>query len=314
MKFKKEYLILVLVIVALSLYLVMRSKDQAHFELPELAAVESKTINRLVITRAGKAIELNKKDARWYITPGDYPADDIKVNNMLKAAADLTVSALVSESQNYQRYDLDDDQKISLQALAGNDLLRGIDIGRVAPTFQHTFVRLDGDTRVYHARGNINRTFDQTGAELRDKDVLNFESDAITSLTIQKGARSLALEKKETPAQEEKGEVEQPPKIEWLAANGQAADVDSVQKLLDGFSTVKCDGYLPDDAMTKLNAALWTVNFTAGDKTHSLSLFAAPDAEADQYPATSADSDYAFLLNMSRVETFEKQIDALLGK
>ncbi len=316
MNLKKEYLILLLVIVALSFYLAMRSKDQTHFELPQLAKVESKTINRIVITKAGSAIELNKKDEQWHIGPQAYPADSIKVNNMVKAAADLTVTALVSESENYQRYDLDDAKKTNLQALADKEILRNINIGRVAPTNQHTFVKLEGDTKVYHARGNINRTFDQTVAELRDETVLSFERDAITSLSIEKGEHTLALNNKETPPEEKKeGEAQataQPPKPQWLDADGQAADVAAVKKLVNSFASVKCNGYMPDDAKKELKEAIWTVNFKAGDKTHSLSLFAPSDAEANEFPAASSDNDYAFLLNKSRVETFEKQIDALL--
>ncbi len=316
MKLKKEYLVLIVVIVALTLYLAMRSKDQTHFELPALAAVESKTINRLLITQAGETVELNKTDDQWHIAPQKYLADSIKVNNMVKAAADLMVTALVSESESYQRYGLDDASKTTLQALTDKQVLRNVDIGRVAPTHQHTFVKLNGDAKVYHARGNIKRTFEQTVDELRDKSVLQFDKAAITSLRIEKGEHNLIFNKSEqAPAEKKEGEekiADAPPKPQWLAADGQVADQAHIQQLINSFFSVKCDAYMADDAKNDLKDALWTLKFMAAEKTHRISLFAASDAEADQYPASSSDNDYAFLLNKHRVETFEKQINAIL--
>ena len=88
MKLKKEYLILIGVIVALSAYLSMRSKDQTHFELPALNQVENSAINRIVLTTSKNSIELNKKDDKWYLGSQAYLANSIKVNNMVKAAAE----------------------------------------------------------------------------------------------------------------------------------------------------------------------------------------------------------------------------------
>ncbi len=319
MKLKKEYIVLLLVIVALSLYLTMRSKDQTHFELPRLDSVESKSIDRLVIARTGETIELTRKDDKWYLVPKDYPADGIKANNMVKAAADLTVTALVSESKNYERYDLNDHKKIHLQAMAGKTVLRNVDIGRLAPTNQHTFVKLEGDPRVYHARGNMRRTFDQTVAELRDETVLNFEKDAITGLRIEKGDHALALTKKEKekPAEEKKeAETSSPPakpEIQWQDKEGRPAKNADVAKVLNSFFQVKCDGYMADDAKQGLQDPLWTVTFEADGKTFLLSVFAPATKEAEEYPAISSGTPYAFLLNKGRVETLIKQLDALLG-
>ena len=315
MKLKKEYLILIGVIVALSAYLSMRSKDQTHFELPALNQVENSAINRIVLTTSGNSIELNKKDDKWYLGPQAYLANSIKVNNMVKAAADLTVTALVSESKSYQRYDLDETKKTNLQAMNGKETLRNVDIGRVAPTQQHTFVKLDGDDNVYHARGNINRTFNHTLADLRDQTVLSFEKDAVDTLSIRKGDHTLSLTKKETPPEEGKDGEAKPgakSKTAWLDADGQAADNAAVKSLLNSFGNLKCNGYMADDVKQNLKEATWTVSFKAGEKTHSLSLYTSSAAETTDYPAATTDSEYAFLLTKTRVERYEKQIDKLL--
>ena len=57
MKTKKEYIILAIIIIALSVYLVMRRSDRTLYELPEIPQVSQKEITRLEITR-GKAEKL----------------------------------------------------------------------------------------------------------------------------------------------------------------------------------------------------------------------------------------------------------------
>ena len=83
MKIKKEYIILAIIIIALSVYLVMRRGDRTLYELPEMPQVSQKEITRLEITRGKTVIDLTKKDDSWYIAPKEYPADAGKVKNML---------------------------------------------------------------------------------------------------------------------------------------------------------------------------------------------------------------------------------------
>ena len=83
MKIKKEYIILAIIIVALSVYLVMRRGDRTLYELPEMPQVSQKEITRLEITKGKTIIDLNKKDNSWQIAPKEYPADADKVNSML---------------------------------------------------------------------------------------------------------------------------------------------------------------------------------------------------------------------------------------
>ena len=46
MKIKKEYIILAIIIIALSVYLVMRRSDRTLYELPEIPQVSQKEITR----------------------------------------------------------------------------------------------------------------------------------------------------------------------------------------------------------------------------------------------------------------------------
>ena len=120
MKIKKEYIILVLVIIVLSVYLYKRSADRTLYELPQLAQVNEKELTKLEITREKKALVLTKKDDQWFIAPAEYPTDANKVADMLKAIKDFDLTALVSESKGYNRYELDEEQKINVESTRPN--------------------------------------------------------------------------------------------------------------------------------------------------------------------------------------------------
>jgi hypothetical protein len=252
MKVKKEYLVLLTVIIILALYLALRPTGNNLGGLPQPAALDSAALNRLVITdKEDTALELVKKDARWFIEPHGYLGDTAKVKNMLKAISDLTLTALVSESGNYERYGLAPNEKKSVQALSNGDTLRAFDIGRTAPTQQHTFVLLAGDPNVYHARGQIARTFDHTVEGLRDKTVFDFDKADVTAITLQQGGRSMTLTQQ---AHAEPGEATEPRDpdrtalTEWRDAAGRTLDQDAVNRLIDGMARMDCDAYMDDQA------------------------------------------------------------------
>jgi hypothetical protein len=326
MKLKKEYIILLLVIAALCAYLATRSKDKTHFKLPEIGAVESQKINRLEISKGGNTIELNKKDDQWTIGPKAYLADSIKVNNMIKAAAEFQVTALVSESENYDRYDLTEDKKVRVRAYADKETLRDFDIGRQAPTRRHTFIKLTDDPKVYHARGGIDATFDQTVDELRDETVLAYQKDDITTVIISKDKQTLTISKKEvavpkdeTPSNEkeepskEKNEEQPKTEIQWSDSNGNETLKADIDLLIGDFSKLKCDDYLDDNAKDGLKNPLWSVTLKSANEEFTLSVFNKENEESiEEYPSTSSASPYAFVINKSRVETFQKHMDKLL--
>ena len=329
MKFKKEYLILLLIIAALSAYLLMRSRNQTHYELPQPSRADAQQIDRLVIAKNGQHFELNKKDDRWTVGPKAYAADSVKAKNMAKAAVDLTITDLISEAGSYDRYDLTDDRKIDVQAFEDGKMVRNFSVGKPAPTHQHTFVRLADNPKVYNARGQLNHIFDHTISDLRDLTVLTFEKDAIKELVIQKGGQSLTLTQKEIATEENPQSTDQTKEEEkkdaavqagsqpqWQGPDGKPMDQPTVQRLLADLSNFKCKAYLGDDAAKDLKAKSprWTLTFKEGEKTHSLSVFDNPDSEAEEFPALSSSGPYAFTIAKSREENIEKTIDKLLNQ
>lgn len=326
---KKEYIIPILIIIALAAYLVLRSTDQTNYELPSLEALENAKIDRLQVTTGeNNPIEIEKKDEQWLIEPQGYPADKTKVKNMVEAAADLTVTELISESANYQRYELNDDKKINVKVFEGGNKAREFDLGRVAPTFKHTFARLAGNPNVYYVKGALKTTFDHTVKTLRDKTVLSFRVENVQGLEIQKGEMDLRIAKKEIPAEDdkkaednEKKDTEEDnsspppePKTQWQDEQDQPVDQASVDGLLGILSNLKCEQYLEDNAGDTLKNPTWTVTVKTDSDSHTLAVFLTADREEnDRISATSSANKYAFEFPNNRVEDMEKHLNKLLG-
>ena len=325
MKIKKEYIALVVVIVALVAYLVFHKTDRTHYQLPDVPEVSEKKISKLEITTKGEKILLNKKDDDWFIGEKAYPADKGKVNDILDVLGNLSVTVLVSESKNYVRYELDDEKRISVKAWTGGDLSRELDIGKAASTYQHTFITLAGDPNIYHARGYFRMKFEKSADDLRDKVVLSFKEDEIKAVEIYKDQSTTLISQKEKPSEkkEEKGteskndkgsEKDVQKQFEWQTADGKIMEASKVKDLISYFTDLYCEAYIEDknkegfadkDPMMRITLK--------GEKDYSLSVFAKDKEKEDNTPAVSSMNPYPFLVTGSTVEQIDEKIKALLN-
>jgi len=319
MKIKKEYIALIVVIVALVAYLVFHKTDRTHYQLPEVPKVSEKKISKLEITTKGEKILLNKKGDDWFIGEKAYLADKGKVNDILDVLGNLSVTTLVSESKNYVRYELDDEKKILVTAWSGGDLSRELEIGKAASTYQHTFIKLAGDPNIYHARGYFRMKFEKSANDLRDKAVLSFKEDEIKAVEIYKDQSTTLISHKETISEkkEEKGtesEKDAQKQFEWQTADGKVMEASKVKDLISYFTDLQCEAYIEDKNKEDMADKDPTVRITLkGEKDYSLSVFATDKEKEDNKPAVSSMNPYPFFVTGSTVEKIDDKIKALLN-
>ena len=322
MKFKKEYVILGVVILALGTYLLLNQQDRIHYALPETADLDATKITKIEITKAGKTVSLTRQDDQWRLTPGDYPADQTQVERMLKSVAELTVTALVSETQNYARYDLDADRRIDVQAYEGNQLVRRFMVGKAASTFRHTHVLLGEDKNVYHAAGSFRWEFDKPVDDLRDKKVLDFERGMITEIAIETDDKQLVITKQAPPpakaepagdkSDNEAAQAPAPPD-RWLTADGQAVDAADVEQFLSALAPLKCSTFLETEQKNALTDPQVRLQLKGAETAKTLDLFP-PSAEAESdYAGISSDSPYPFTLAEFDVTKIKDFYTAITG-
>lgn len=321
MKIKKEYVILAGVIIALSLYLAFHKTDETNYQLPDIPDIDTKTISKLLIEKDGSAIELTKKDDGWVIAPQGYAADTNKVKAMLDTLKTFMLTDMISEKgtrENYERYELNDEKKITVSAFDGDTIKLSFDMGKAAPSYRHTFVKLKDDAGVYYAKDNFRSKFDMSLDNLRDKKVLSFDKNGITGISITKAGKDIVFQKNTVPAavtpepekeSEKPGEAPAPePKLVWQDKDGREVDESKVNRLMSSLSNLKCESYMADDKKAALKDPVYTVTFK-NTEAHTLSVYAKEDPDATKYPVTSSQSDYAFYITASTADNFMKIFD-----
>lgn len=318
MKLKKEYIILSAIIIALSLYLIMHHTKTMHYQLPDLPTIAKKDISKLEITKSGKTILLNKKDNTWYVGPKEYPADAEKVEEMLDVIEKLTITTLISEAKSFDRYDLNNDKKITVKTWAKDTPKLEFEIGKTASSYRHTFVKLAGDDRVYHARGNFRDKFDQTIDTLRDMTVLSFEQSDIQQIQITRGKETIIVGQKQIPVKvsitkesETKGTKAPKTELVWQTADGKKVDEASLQSLLSSLSRLKCEKYIDNQRKEDFKSPLYVIKLK-GVQEYTLSIFDKTNKKAKNHPAISSENDYPFILSDWQVDNIQKKINEML--
>ena len=317
-KVKKEYFVLALLIVALSGYLFWQRQERTAYRLPELPAVERGAITRIEIDRPGHPqVHLKRVNETWHVGAEEYAADGDKINGMLDIIASLQLTALVSEARSYDRYELDEAHRIRVRAWAGDNLKRDMAIGKSAPTYRHTFVRVGDDPNVYHAREDFRGRFDRDLDQMRDKSVMAFKRDTIRSLTLQAGTGKPVRFTRQGPTETTSDKEAKAPPAPWLDAQGQPADSATIDQVLGSLATLECAAYLYDKTKTDLEGKDPQYILTLeGEKSLRLVLFAPKGSgEAEkQRAAISSENDYPFLLSAFLSKELAEQIDKLTGK
>jgi len=320
MKMKKEYVILFTLILALALYLMLRNPDRTHYQLPDVVDIGKADISKIEISKPETTVVLDKKDDAWLIAPEGYRANMDRVRDMLEILKGLSVTALVSESRNYSRYDLDDDKKITVRAWTGDSLAREFKLGKAAPSYQHTFVKLAGDDRIYHAQGNFRGKFDQTLDNLRDKTVLSFDLGEIQEVHITKGGEVIAFALTQLPGEVTAGEAGEDKHPEsqktegvWKTSGGAEGDETQLNRLLSALSSLQCEAYIDGKNKEDFANPICQVQLK-GSKEYTLSIFKKIDKDAKAYPAVSSENDYPFLLPEWKANNLMKKPDELLKK
>jgi hypothetical protein len=302
------------------LYVILRNPDRANYQLPELATVDQKTVSKIEISKADDTVVLKRNNDQWHIEPKEYLANDDMVSDMLDAVEEITLTALVSESKSYERYDLGDKKKISIKAWAGETLKRDFDVGKTASSFRHTFVKLADDSRVYHVRGDLRRKFDKTTDDLRDKTVLSFEKDMIEEIQLADGKKPvMVLSRIQVPVDVSVDEAPGGPstsdpsaqeKTVWQTPDGKQADEVQIDQLLNALSNLRCENYIDDKKQEDLSNPIYVLQLK-GQESFTLSLFEKKEKE-ESYPAVSSYKDYPFVLRQWQVNNIMKKPETLL--
>ncbi len=322
-KIKTEYVVLLILIVALSFYLILKKSDKVHYKLPNMKSLVKEDVKKIEIARKDMNIVLMRQDEKWVIGSKNYPAAEDKIKNIVDTISNLSLTEMVSESKNYSRYGLGAEKKIAVKAYKKEgQVLREFEIGSQTSTYGHTFVKIAGDTRVYQARESFRNYFDQELDDLRDKEVMKFDKEEISEIEVMSAGVTHHFTrnvKKIEPASKEKKEKKEaapPPEpkeeISWVTANGKVGDKSKLDSFINQLADLSCDKFIEDKTPAEFKDPIFSIKLK-GNKEYTFFIFDKLEKEA-KYPAVSSENPYPFLISTYKAENFTRDAGELLKK
>lgn len=308
MRPKKEYFILIAIIVLLVVYLWWPKTDHVHYKLPDLKDISSKTISKVEIDKGKQRIRIQKKGDQWFLGKKDYLADKNTVQSIIESIADLKISTLISKSQNYDRYQLNAKEGLKITAWSNEKKLRSFTVGKTSSNYRSTYVKLNQDPNIYLAHKNLGSIFDKNEDQLRDKKVFSLQKKDIQEIELCQKNDCLKLIKNQSKTKDQKRT-----KTIWESKNGQQIDQKAIDELLNLVSQLNCQTYL-DDKIKKesLTDPNYSLSFLDYQKKHRLDLFIEGKEEDKVYKATSTYKKYPFELQAYKGRQIRQAIDDLV--
>jgi hypothetical protein len=201
-----------------------------------------------------KEIKIAKKDAeptiisktgdKWSLTmPKALPADQDAVTQMVTSLASLNADRVVDQKPaDLSPFGLvTPKEQVIITKKDGKTST--LDIGDDSPVGSGVFAKLEGDSRVFVLPTFTKSNFDKTSKDLRDKRLLTFDSDKLTSLQLSAKGQTLEFGKN---AQNDWTIVKPKP----MRADGSQVD-DIIRKLKDA----KMDTSVSDEDAKKAQTA-----------------------------------------------------------
>ena len=195
----------VLLIAVIAVYLSDKSKGERSFRAKMVDADTSKISKIVIYPRANKdkAIELKKENEKWEIIEGSktYQADESAVKGILGSLAELKPEKLAAtDKSRWGEFDVSDSAATRVKLYIGKKLATHLYIGRFsykAPKNQNqynyynqqqgtisTYVRLADEKTVYSCEGYIGMLLDRKLDDFRNKSLIRFNKDDLTSLVF----------------------------------------------------------------------------------------------------------------------------------
>ncbi len=278
------------VLIALVLFIVFRKPDRMQYALPDTPSLSAGEIDGISLRFGnGDAIDLRRGDPEWSITPPGYPVDPGAVDDMLESLANFTITDLVSTKGHYDQYELDEKNRLTVTASGDGKTLLSFDLGKRAPSYNHTYVAL-GNGQVYSAATDLRRVFDKDVNSLRDRTVLSFAKDEIVGITATSPGVKTSLSKS-TPTVGT-GDSAVTGSATWRTAEGEEWPSESIDEVLDRLDDLSCSRFADEPAAGEIEPLLSLK--LQGREEYRLDLLA---EEETGFRARSSQTPYEFFIS-----------------
>ena len=164
-------------------------------------ALEADAIVELQIRAdSGETTTLEKAEGAWQIVkPISVDADESEASAITSSLASLEVQRVVEEEPgDLEPFGLAEPRiDVAFKVDEQTDL-RHLQIGDTAPTGNTLYASVEGEPRVLLISGFLDRTFNRTTFDLRDKTILKFDRAAVDTVDVAGAAQAVRLAKGES--------------------------------------------------------------------------------------------------------------------
>jgi len=273
-------------------------------------------------TSDGVDARFEQREGRWELTqPIAFPAD-AAVERIAEALATVTSETTFEHPQPDAEYGLDD-AAAGIVRFGAGDAEHALRIGKATPVGSNVYARTDESPAVHTIASYRATALERTLTDLRDKQILDFDTSAIRELEVRwPGARVVlartAQPPRETAAEggDEKAEGAAPDILgDWqmTAPIASRADSDAVDNLLSTLSYLRADGFVdaPTDAQReRLDPPDFEVLLRGGDVQAAPRALAISRPDGAEKRLVRAGRDVLFEIAAARLTDFPRETAA----
>ncbi|MDQ3023086.1 MAG: DUF4340 domain-containing protein [bacterium] len=227
-----------------------------------------------------RPFRLEKDKDRWYVVVDGKrtKADSERIDKIIEELPGLRADSIATSDQtSYDDMEVSDGKAIMLKVYKGGTTpAASLHVGKAAPGFQTSFVRLDGGKEVWRAGKNVKSLFGYTAEDYRTKKPWAFKTEAATKVSLQKFIAAAEDEKTRTTPPP----LADAPRMTFELAeglwkrNGANANQNAIKEFLNSLKDLQINEYVPESglASAKLDNRQPSVEVESPEGTFSIAL------------------------------------------
>jgi Domain of unknown function (DUF4340) len=153
---------------------------------PKIADIPQNRVKSIDIAKKGSPVlTLESENGRWRVTaPGQYPADQDAVTTLLSSLSPLNADTVVEDnSKNLSPFGLSN-PSLTVTVHETNGQSDQFSIGNDVPAGSLVYLKTAAKPAVYAVSNSVKSGLDKSVNDLRDKRLLTFDSNKVTSVDL----------------------------------------------------------------------------------------------------------------------------------
>ncbi len=185
----KEILLVTLVIIIGVVILLVRGfsgRQKTYYDFPKLSPIERDALTRLVYTKEGEQIELDKEMEQWKIVEIDREGSQEAVDKILESLVEMKFRSISSRNgeDSLPLFGLEEESRVSVTLYEGETKVRDFWLGSTRDgSYSDAYFMLPGEEIVYTVSGITPDSFLDVDS-LRNREILSFNREDITSISL----------------------------------------------------------------------------------------------------------------------------------